>query len=270
MINYKSTPSWYEYIIFKFLTKEFKAFIDIGVGPKTEYLVIKKKFPKVPLFGVEANPDTYNLIKDVFPGKVFNRAISESGEPVDFYIHKENTMASGLIPYDNTKDNIQKITVPSQTLDGFFQEIGEPDGCLMWMDIEGYELKALRSAPRMLVSGKIKWLNIEVRNRWNNKSNACTESEIDRFLEIYGYKKIFSYNHYPSSRHHDSIYVHKTISIPTEGKHWMELYTFCNKKIETEEGRQDIALGLIDAAITIAERDSKINYLRAQLAALQK
>jgi hypothetical protein len=68
------------------------------------------------------------------------------------------------------------------------------------MDIEGYELRALRSGQALLRSGRVKLLNPEVRHRWNGKTGGCTENEVDAFLADFGYRKVFVYNHYPSSQ----------------------------------------------------------------------
>lgn len=67
----KACPTWYERVILDFLDySRFRVVYDIGVGPKTEYLTIKKEFPEVAFFGLEANPETYHEIKPKFPGVV--------------------------------------------------------------------------------------------------------------------------------------------------------------------------------------------------------
>lgn len=264
-LNSKASPAYYEQIILNFLESEtFKVFYDIGVGPKTEYLTIKNKFPATRFYGLEANPNTFREIEHIFPGIVLPMAVSESGETVKYVVHEQNVMASGLIPYDNARDG-QEILVPSITLDNFDKRFEAADGILLWMDIEGYELKALQSGMELLRSGRVKLINLEVRPRWNGKSGGCTELEIDEFLAGFGYSKIFVYNHYPQSRHHDAIYLLRGHSLPDSASPYVSLYEDNMALMNSASGMLDLSLGMIDCVIAIEERERKIAYLRSKL-----
>jgi len=261
----KASPTWYENIILSFIDSQtLSAVYDIGVGPKTEYLTINKKFPDLKMFGLEANPNTYQEIVHKFPGTVLPLAVSESGGQVRYVVHEQNVMASGLVPYDNENDG-EEFFVPSITLDEFDKRFGSKNGVLLWMDIEGYELKALRSGSKLLSSGRVKLINLEVRPRWNGKSAGCTEQEIDEFLHPYGYRKVFVYNHYPQSRHHDAIYCHNSYDLPQHSKRYIEFYDRALELMKTPDGMLDLALGSIDSEIAIAEHLEKISYLRSKL-----
>lgn len=263
--NLKATPSYYEHVILNFLdAASFKVIYDIGVGPKSEYLTLNNKFPLAKFYGLEANPNTYKEIEQKFPGTVLPMAVSETGETVRYVVHEQNVMASGLIPYDNAKDG-EEIFVPSITLDNFDKRFESPNGILLWMDIEGYELKALRSGSELIRSGSVKLINLEVRPRWNGKSGGCTESEIDEHLAGFGYKKIFVYNHYPQSRHHDAIYLLDGHILPSTSEKLMQLYTDVLRLQANSEGILDLALSVIDCAILLEEKEDKIAYLRAKL-----
>lgn len=264
----KAAPFYYEQVILKFIDpNSIRNLYDIGVGPKSEYKTIINKYPDINFFGIEAHPDTYNSIKSEFPGELLNMAISESGggSEVQFVEHEVNVMASGLLPYDNAKDG-RRISIPSITLDEFDQKFDKREDVLLWMDIEGYELIALKSGNELLSSGRVKLLNLEVRPRWNNKSSGCTEAEIDDHLAHYGYKKLFVYNHYSSSRHHDAIYVSNDYTIPSYGTSYIELYKLVTENLGHPDGLVDLALGAIDLSIACEEREDKIRYLRSKLA----
>jgi FkbM family methyltransferase len=269
-LTLKATPSYYEHVILNFLDEHsFKVFYDIGVGPKSEYLTLNNKFPSARFYGLEPNPSIYKDIESKFPGTVLPMAVSESGETVRYVVHEQNVMASGLIPYDNAAGG-EEIFVPSITLDNFDKRFGSPDGILLWMDIEGYELKALSSGSALIRSGRVKLINLEVRPRWNEKSEGCTESEIDNHLAKFGYKKIFVYNHYPQSRHHDAIYLLEGYTLPIKSAPYLKLYSDITRSMSSPDGVIDLALGIVDCAISLEEKDAKIGYLRGRLSQFEQ
>lgn len=134
------------------------------------------------------------------------------------------------------------------------------------MDIEGYELKVLQSGRELLKSGRVDLLNLEVRPRWNGKEGGCTEGEIDDFLAQFGYQKVFVYNHYPESRHHDAIYVRDVANLPDSAQSFIGAYRAAMSAAVTRDGQLDLALGLVDASIAILELNEKIAYLWGRLA----
>lgn len=269
----KASPAWYERIILDFISEEtINSVYDIGVGPKTEYLTIIKKYPSLKFFGVEANPTIYKkILENNFPGILFNKAIAQSGLGtfVTYFTHKENLMASGLIPYDWAKDG-EQYQVEAMTLDEFDNLNQTQENILLWMDIEGYELNALKSGKNLISSGRVKILNLEVRSEWNGKKNGCTEFQIDNYLNSVGYEKKFVYNHYPLSHHHDAIYVLKGHKLPDSCQSHITLYDFISNSIKTKDGAMNIALNAIDSNIAIKERDDKIQYLRSIISKLSK
>jgi len=266
----KASPTFYEQVILSFIDKhQITNLFDIGVGPKTEYLTISKKYPSIRFFGIEAHPETFKKVEKVFPGPVLNMAIAEGGigTKVNYFVHEQNVMASGLLPYE-TAPKSPKIKVNSITLDLFDEKFDSVDNILLWMDIEGYELKALKSGKKLMRSGRVKLLNLEVRRKWNNKSEGCTEAEIDRELAKYNYKKIFVYNHYPQSHHHDAIYVHESYVLPKESRDYTDLYNELSSDIKRKTA-YDAAYAVIDAYISIREHKDKIAYLRSKIAEIK-
>jgi len=269
-INVKASTTWYEHVILDFLDrKTFKTFYDIGVGPRAEYLIIKQHFQDVDFFGLEANPAMFEQVVNKFPGTILPLAVSKTPGDVTFVIHEQNVMASGLIPYDNSSDG-EKINVPSITLDEFDQKFNSQDDILLWMDIEGYELNALQSGTKLLQSGRVKLLNLEVRPRWNHKPDGCTEAEIDDLLSTFRYKKIFVYDHHPSSRHHDAIYVHESHELPESARRFTDLYSAATNLALSPDGILDLTLAQIDAAVAKEELEHKIIFLREKIKSIEQ
>lgn len=265
-ISAKASPTFYEYMFCEFINpKLISSVYDIGVGPKSEYDTIKSKFKNISFFGTEPNPDFFDVLREKFPGQLLDYAISEKGGEslVDFHLHPENIMASGIIPYDDGKDASPK-RIKSITLDEFDSRCGTQEGVLIWMDIEGYELKALESGRALLASGRVQLLNLEVRSKWNGKDAGCTEMEIDEFLSTYGYTKVFSYNHYRSSHHHDSIYISADYELPPFAETLKAIYDEA-RDLVAKNTEEDLTLALVDLNISRMEAADKVSFLRDKL-----
>ena len=92
--------------------------------------------------------------------------------------------------------------------DRFDQHMDCPDGILLWLDIEGSNLSTLRSGPRLLVSGRIRWSNRGERRAGHCPASGwCDPQELHQFLTDHGYVRIADYNRHPT--HQDVIYAHR-------------------------------------------------------------
>ena len=154
-IAQRASPQYCKYIFLDFIDPEqIKNLYNIGVGPKSECDTINNKYKKIDFYGVEANPAMYEAVRDTFPGKILQAAVSEAGRGnfADFFIHEPIEMASGLVPhsYEIGEGAPEPLKVPAMNLDEFDEEVGRQEGVILWMDIEGYELNALKSGPNLL------------------------------------------------------------------------------------------------------------------------
>jgi hypothetical protein len=107
------------------------------------------------------------------------------------------------VPYAN-----KTCEVKVWTLDRFDEQMGQPERILLWIDIEGNELAAFRSGPRLLASGRVRWINLEERCAGHRPAEGwCDPRELDSFLTLNGYKRVAEYNRHAT--HQDVIYIHK-------------------------------------------------------------
>lgn len=155
-----------------------KTVVEIGARDCAETLAFASRYPQAQIYTLECNPETLPLCRERMGGKpnvrLIERAIADKNGAVDFYqIDTKRTKtqypggnpgasslfpASGDYPLENYVQN--KITVPAITLKALFKQERIESVDLMWMDIQGAELAALRGAQEDLA--RIKLIHLEV------------------------------------------------------------------------------------------------------------
>lgn len=195
--------------IVRYMKARPKALYDIGVGPKTEWQVLREIFPELHAFGVEANPE---MVKDIerrgWEGPLLNKAISLELGFLTLKLYREDGLDASLLHIPN-RPVARQYQVPAMTLDQADEQFGQQSDILLWIDIEGEELAALKSGTSLMHSGRVKWINLEVREEspWEG---GCNAQDIEQHLTSIGYRKIVDYNFHPASRHWDVIYFHES------------------------------------------------------------
>lgn len=194
-----------ELVITKFIKLLYppRFLFDVGVGVKSEGRTLKMHYPKLRMIGVE--PLAGILPLPNFPGEVIGAAITSSTEPkITINYNPDQTLNASVIRHPQ---HTHSIAVPTMTLDELDRQCKFPRRCILWMDIEGSELDALRSGPRLLESGRVRWINLEERREGCETPGWCSGKEIAELLAKYGYEKACEYNRH--ERHHDAIYIHR-------------------------------------------------------------
>ena len=184
-----------------------KLFIDAGVGtPGSEAWSIEKDFT---IIGFEPDTNRYNNLKDVYPGKLLNVAVSDKDGEIDCW----ESPKWGMMVFDHNsflpvKENFKKVKKETIKIDSLDWE--EFDEIHIWADIEGSELLMLKGATEMLSSGKVEWINLEIRVYALTKGWP-TAVQIYEFLERYGFKPDVLLNQLPDNKkkHRDVIFVPK-------------------------------------------------------------
>ena len=194
-----------ELYITRFIETSPTALYDIGVGPKTEWKYLGEHYPEMDVYGVEANPDMCTrIIESGFRGVLLNKAVFDRPGFLELKVYRDDGLDASLLSIDKRRVS-KRHNIECITLDEVDRLFGYKSGILLWMDIEGAELSALKSAPNLMSSKRVSWINLEVRENppW---ADGCTASDIDTFLLGHGYKKIVEYNRHPHIGHYDVIY----------------------------------------------------------------
>lgn len=182
------------------------AMYDIGVGPKTEWRTLGGLYPKMQLHGCEPHPVTFQQVRKAgFRGPLHPVAIGETEGTARLHDPAGDHKCATLLPLLRAT---RHCDVQVWTLDHFDQVAGCPDRILLWMDIEGMELAALKSGPELLASGRVRWINLEERRDGHTPAEGwCQPEELQAFLAARGYIRHLEYNRH--STHQDVIYLHK-------------------------------------------------------------
>lgn len=179
-----------------------KLFIDVGVGkPNSEAWRREKDFT---IIGLEPCTTIYNDLKDIYPGKLLNIAASDKNGEINCWECPNMVML--FMHENNIESNFEKVKKKAVKLDSL--EWRAFDEIHIWADIEGAELLMLKGATEMLVSGKVKWINLEVRKNAPGKG-WCTAKQVYEFLDEHGFKPIFKFNRLRAKGHRDVIFVPK-------------------------------------------------------------
>ena len=171
--------------------------IELGARDCKETLLFEKNYPSAKILAFECNPTTLPICRQRITGKsritLFEKAISETNGKISFYpIDPEKTKttwsdgnpgasslfkASGNYPIEKYVQH--EIIVDSIRLDSIFvsEAINEVD--LLWMDIQGAELMALKSIGQYLKDVKTIHTEVEFMEIY---SNQPLFEEIKEFL----------------------------------------------------------------------------------------
>jgi FkbM family methyltransferase len=181
---------------------DVKTILEVGARDCGETKVFAQTFSKASIYTFECNPQTLPLCRKVakqYPAiTLVEKAVSDTNGSVDFFpIDPEKTettwkdgnpgassllQASGKYPVEKYVQ--KKITVEATRLDAFLesQKISQVD--VMWMDIQGAELMALKGLGQRLQDVKIIHTEVEFMEIY---SGQPLYKDIQAFLQKNGF-----------------------------------------------------------------------------------
>lgn len=177
-------------ILFKFIRKhglKIDSIVEIGARDCGETIKFSKQYPKSNIISFECNPQTLDIcrkrIKSISNAKLIESAVSDKNGFISFYaIDPEKTkttwkdgnpgassilQASGDYPVEKYVQ--KKIKVKSTRMDKAMEENGLKRVDLLWMDIQGAELMALKSFGGNLRNVKIIHTEVEFMEIYKNQ-----------------------------------------------------------------------------------------------------
>jgi len=171
---------------------DIKMIFDIGSCNGAESVYLAQLLPNCIVHSFDANPNACINIKDNQKKYTnlhcHNLAISNFEGDVDFYLTEDNIGASSLLkpmlgigPVGN---KFSKITAKCTTINKFCEENNITNIDLIWMDLQGNELNALKGMDKMLP--KIKGICSEVGLTPYYEGHTL-------YKDIYAYLKSFGF-----------------------------------------------------------------------------
>ncbi len=200
-----------------------KTIFEFGSRYGEDTIELAAKFPAAFIYSFECNPKSLSILKEkiaAYRNIVFNEnAISDHNEMIEFYqIDEAKTKttwadgnqgassifkASGKYPVEEYHQNL--IKVEAITLHSFMTKHDIPFIDVMWMDIQGAELKALMGLGNKLDKVKIIHLEVEFIEIYKEQPLFAT---IDEYLK----QNNFYLAGFTSRTHYsgDAVYVNKS------------------------------------------------------------
>jgi FkbM family methyltransferase len=183
--------------------EEVKTILDLGSRDALQAVEFSKRYPWAKIFAFECNPASIKMCMDnskEFPNiKVVAKAVHEIDGPCRFYpIDTKRTVttwpdgnpgASSLFlssgKYDEVEKYVQReIEVEAARLDTWAQNEGITGFDLVWMDLQGGELLALKGMGRLIETVKAIHLEVAQTEIYKNQSLF---PEVDDFLKQHGF-----------------------------------------------------------------------------------
>jgi len=186
------------YLTQTFKNKEVEVIFDVGACHALESVELSKKYPNAKVYTFEANPVSYNVCLENTEGydsiTVINEAVNDYDGLCKFYpMDKEKTIttwedgnqgASSLYRANGQYDFIEKyvqyeIEVPCTRLDTFCEKNDIDKIDIIWMDLQGAELKALQSLGSLLDTVQIIHTELEMNPMYEGQ---CLFSDVNEYL----------------------------------------------------------------------------------------
>lgn len=187
-----------------FVSQKFKSrddvgvIFDIGACHALESIEFAKRFKSARVFTFEANPVSCAVclenVKDYPSITVVSEAVNDYDGLCKFYpIDKDKTIttwedgnrgASSLYLANGNYDHIEKyvqyeIEIPCIRLDSFCKKNSVDKIDIIWMDLQGAELKALRSLGSLLETVQIIHTELEINPMYEGQ---CLFNNVYEFL----------------------------------------------------------------------------------------
>lgn len=166
--------------------------LDIGSRDLGQSIEFNSVYPNSKIYAFEPNPEQFQLCIELAQNYdniyVEQLAISDKSGYLDFYKTLGNIGASSLLePIDvpfASSQNVEKISVKSDTLENWMNQRQVPKADILWMDTQGTELLALKSMGNKLK--QVKFIHCEASPAAYYKGHIL-KNELEQFFQDNGF-----------------------------------------------------------------------------------
>lgn len=174
-----------------FVTVPPKVLILAGPADGDEAQVAAERWPGLTVFGFEPFPPMYDWqLAHGWPGEFLSgAALSDAVGTQTLHLHPDPATEGRGSSLEQTRGGTT-IEVETTTLDALRDAYQfAPGSAMLWLDIEGHELAALRGGRELFASGAVRYVNVEVLAR-----KADDGVRIDRLLRDAGLELVHTWN----------------------------------------------------------------------------
>lgn len=186
-------------IVEQFLPKPPSWLILGGPADANEAYWAKEMYPHIHVIAVEPVQESIDFQRENgFPtdGILIKAGLSDTVGVTTINVPEDKRGASCL----SNRPGIPQ-TIEVMTIDHINEMFGPIRNAILWLDIEGYEYKALLGATNLFSSGEVTLVNVEILERLTEHTKS-----IETFFEGFGFRLAHVWNEQPGLVQ-DRIYV---------------------------------------------------------------
>ena len=183
----------------KYKINDFDFILDVGAGWGLESENFGKKFPEKTIYSFEGNPDSIAECEKNIKSenvKLIKKLVWDENTFIDFFpCTNGNPGASSVFLINEEYNEFElilqshKLKIETIKLDSFIDnnQLNDSKG-IIWMDLQGSELKALKGLEKNLKDIVAIWTEAQYRPIYDGVN---TFDEIDDFLQLKGYILVY-------------------------------------------------------------------------------
>jgi FkbM family methyltransferase len=167
---------------------------DVGANVGEYAKLLTTLFPSANVYSFEAWPATFDILTNNVKKnkniKCFNQALGSSVEEQSFYSDGAGSGLSTFYPLEELtpQNKLQKVIVPTTTIDLFCEVNGIDQIDVLKIDVEGFELEVLRGAEQLIRAGKILFIQFEFGR--NHVKSGTHFYDFYKFLSAYKISRV--------------------------------------------------------------------------------
>lgn len=174
------------------------AIIDCGAHTGKDSVELANLFPLGQVHAFEAAPEIFEILKRRKTRRnnlnFHNLALADTDGEMDFYISegKSDGSSSLLRPKTHLTDHPdtffrKSVKVPTITLDNWAEKNQIQKIDLLWLDMQGYELKMLKASEKILNTVSVIHTEVSIKETYEG---VAQYEELKTFLENQGFEMI--------------------------------------------------------------------------------